>query len=66
MSRETRFSFDSEEQKAEFEAYAKAHGMTLSGFAKWACFTVRNKNKRGAHHPIRAGRITAPLPAIDD
>ena len=41
MSRDTRFSWDSLEQKADFTAYAKARGMTLSAFAKWACFAMR-------------------------
>ena len=61
MSREVRFSFDTEEQKAEFEAYAKARGLSLSAFAKHACFVVKDKYKLGAHHPVvRAGRHGAP------
>jgi len=62
MSRETRFSWDSEEQKAEFEAYAKARGLTLSAFAKWACFQAKSRNRTGSHHGSNgSGRTTAPL-----
>jgi len=43
MSREVRFSFDSEEQKAEFEAYAKGKGMSLSGLSKMAVFQYKAK-----------------------
>ena len=50
MSRDTRFSWDSLEQKADFTAYAKARGMSLSAFAKWACFAMRTKNRTGSHH----------------
>ena len=61
MSREVRFSFDTDAQKAEFDAYAKAHGMTLSGFAKWAVFAQRLRNRTGSHHATKGkGRTTAP------
>jgi len=49
MSKTVSFSFDSEEQKNDFEAYAKERGMSLSVFAKWSCFTVRSKNRAGVH-----------------
>lgn len=63
MSRDIRFSFDSEEQKAEFAAYASDRGMSLSAFAKWATFTIRNKNRKGAHHPAKArGALLRPAP----
>ena len=51
MSREVRFSFDTDAQKAEFEAYAKARGLTLSAFVKHAAFSVKEKYSFGAHHP---------------
>jgi len=61
MSREVRFSFDTDEQKAEFEAYSKARGLSLSAFAKHACFVVRDKYRLGSHHPVkRTGRSGAP------
>lgn len=63
VTRDVRFSFDTLEQKAEFEAYARAHGMSLSAYAKWACFAQRNRNRSGSHHqPRKAGRATAPHP----
>ncbi len=63
MSREVTFSFDTEADKAEFTAYAKARGMSLSAFAKWACFAMRTKNRLGSHHPTKGvGRGSAPLP----
>ena len=58
MTKTVRFSFDSEAQKEEFRAYAANRGMTLSQFAKWACFTVRNKNRKGAPH--RPGALLRP------
>ncbi len=62
VSREVRFSFDTDEQKAEFEAYAKAHGMSLAGFVKWATFAMRARNRTGSHHGANgSGRTSAPL-----
>ena len=52
MSREVRFSFDTEEQKADFEAYAKARGLTISAFVKYAAFSIKEKYSFGAHHPV--------------
>jgi hypothetical protein len=52
MTRDTRFSWDSEDQKAEFTAYAKARGLTLSQFCKFAAFSVKEKYSFGAHHPV--------------
>ena len=52
MSRDTRFSWDSLEQKADFTAYAKARGLTLSAFCKSAAFAVKEKYSFGAHHPV--------------
>lgn len=51
MSRETRISFDTDEQKADFTAYAKARGLSLSAFVKFAAFSVKGKYSFGAHHP---------------
>ena len=62
MSREVRFSFDTEAERAEFYIYAKAHGMTLSAFAKWAVFAMRSRNRTGSHHKGNGtGRTSAPL-----
>jgi hypothetical protein len=61
VSREVRFSFDTEAQKQGFEEYAKARGLSLSAFAKHACFVVRDKYKLGSHHPAKGrGRHGAP------
>ena len=60
MSREVRFSFDSDEQKAEFEAYAKARGLSLSSFVKSAAFSVKEKFSFGAHHPVTGKRPGRP------
>jgi hypothetical protein len=63
MSKSVLFSFDTEAQKREFEEYAAAHGMNLSAFAKWACYTVRNKNRKGSHHPNeKRGALVRPTP----
>ena len=63
MTRETRFSWDSEQQKAEFEAYARARGLSLPAFAKHACFVVKEKYRLGSHHPAKsAGRTATPRP----
>jgi len=51
MTNSVRFSFDSAEQKAEFEAYARSRGLTLSQFVKFAAFSVKEKYSFGAHHP---------------
>ena len=51
MSKTVSFSFDTEEQRTEFDAYARSKGLSLSAFAKWACFTVRSKNRAGVHVP---------------
>ena len=62
VSREVRFSFDTEQEKVEFSEYAAAHGMTLSAFAKWAVFAQRNRNRTGSHHLTNGrGRSSAPL-----
>lgn len=43
MSREVRFSFDTNDQRVEFEEYSKAKGLTLSQFAKMAVFAYKAK-----------------------
>ena len=61
MSRDVRFSFDSEAQKQEYMDYAEARGLTLSAFAKHACFTVKDRYRFGSHHPAKGrGRRAAP------
>ena len=61
MSREVRFSFDTEADKLDFQAYAKAKGMTLSVLAKVATYAYRAKNRAGSHHPTKGkGRKGAP------
>src|SRR5271157_2956983 len=62
VSRDVRFSFDTEQEKMEFSEYAAAHGMSLSAFAKWAVFAQRNRNRTGSHHLTNGrGRSSAPL-----
>lgn len=53
MSREVRFSFDTEVDKADFEIYARAKGLTLSALAKHATYAYRAKNRIGAHHALK-------------
>ena len=63
MSRKVEFSFDTDDQKSEFESYAKSKGFaSLSAFVRWAAFAIRSKNRAGSHHPTKAtGRTGAPL-----
>ena len=53
MSRAVKFSFDTEENRRDFEAYARSKGMTLSELAKVATFAYRAKNRAGSHHLLR-------------
>jgi len=63
VNREVSFSFDTEEQKLEFTVYAAAHGLSLSAFAKWACYAAKTRSKKGAHHPPKnAGALVRPAP----
>lgn len=62
MSREVRFSFDTASEKADFEIYARAKGLTLSALAKHATYAYRSKNSIGAHHALtgrKRGRPTS-------
>jgi hypothetical protein len=52
VSREVRFSFKTEAEKADFQSYAEARGLTLSAFVKYAAFSVKEKYSFGAHHPV--------------
>jgi len=61
VSREVRFSFDTEEEKALFAAYASGRGMSLSAMAKTALYAYRTRNRTGSHHPTKGkGRTSAP------
>lgn len=43
MSKTVSFSFATEEEKAEYEKYAKNKGMTLSAFVKMAVYHFKSK-----------------------
>jgi hypothetical protein len=49
VAKEVRFSFDSEEQKSEYLAYAKRHGHTLSSLSKHALFQYVDRYNDARH-----------------
>lgn len=48
MGLDVRFSFSDEAEKTEYEAYAKAKGMTLSALAKAALFQYKARYPGGS------------------
>lgn len=62
MGREVRFTFKTEEEKLEFEAYAASRGLTLSSLAKAALYSYRSRNAPGSHHALKGrGAVGRPI-----
>lgn len=61
-TRQVKFSFDTQEEKAECTRYAKVKGLSLSAFARFATYQYMSKYPSA---PKVAGRVQPYRPGAD-